>query len=222
MTPPGQIIDFDAFKKKDAASLVPRGGGKRPDTPEPGWFGGRIDPKAVALLLVTALFLAIIMTPTGRTAVTVYPVDSIAPRNVRAAEDLLIEDTLSTEKIRQTTQEQALDLYDLDDRASAKVADVLKSSFDLMTGAYTVQTGQAHRLVLREFEKGSAPPTPPAALEEARRALAKFEGSARFAEVEKEFGERLTVPLSKRDVATLRAYHYWPMIGMVIDGAVSR
>ncbi len=223
MTPPGQIIDIDAFKKKDESfSSLKNGGSKRPEEKGPKWIGGRIDPKAALLLIATALFLALIMTPTRRSEVTVYPVDSIAPRNVRAAEDMLIEDTRSTEKIRQVTQEQALDIYDLDDRASAKAAKVIGDSFSLMTGAYATQADQAHRLTLKEYAEQGEEGVPPKALAEAKQALAKFEGSERFDEVEKQFRDALGVPLSRKDLTTLRSYHYWPMIGIVIDGAVSR
>lgn len=219
MTPPGKIIDIDAFKKKDESfgSRPKKGGGADPSG---GLLAGRIDKPTALLLLVTTLFLTLIMAPSRRADVTPLEVDAIAPRNVRAAEELLIEDVASTAKNRATARRGVLDVYDLDTRGATIGVEQVRDAFGMVAVAYSTRAEHAYKIAVAAFDPKAV--VDKVKIAEAKASLAAFESTAAFGALEKKFDEILGLTLTDRERRTLRHYHYWPQIGSVVGSAVNR
>jgi len=109
MSPAGKIINIDAFKNK-ASGLKPSQSGN--GTAGAGTPGGLKFTILLACAVIAAL--SYIMIPAGKGIIPILPVGSIAPKNIKAPEEMLVEDKESTEKNRRKAMEAVLDIYDYD------------------------------------------------------------------------------------------------------------
>ncbi|MDH5638392.1 MAG: hypothetical protein OEZ04_07870, partial [Nitrospinota bacterium] len=92
MGPAGKIIDIDAFKKKESGLKS-----TRPiPAPKAGFIKRHWQPILIFTLLLAAL--TVIVSPPRKQKVNVYPIGSIAPENIKAEDDILLEDAESTQK----------------------------------------------------------------------------------------------------------------------------
>lgn len=214
MSPAGKIINIDAFKRKESGLKSSKSNLDKNRKKRRGGFGFVL---VHALIVIGAL--TYIMIPHGKEAVPVYPVDSIAPINIKAPEDMLVEDKESTEKNRLSAAESVLDIYDFDSAAEKTVSARIEAAFKIMAQGYMARIPpRDYDLVLSGFE--SSETSADADTEEMKERLASakdvvagFESSEAFQVLEKEFLEKLGAPLDDRSVQTLRYYHYWPKIG---------
>lgn len=224
MSPAGKIINIDAFKKKESG--LPSA--KKP-VEKKKEARRRKDRNFVVLLIFSAaLALAIMMTPSTKTVIKVPPVDSIAPYNVKAPEDMLIEDRESTEKNRAQARDSVLDVYDFDAAAEKVVKTRIKEAFAFMASSYAAHAEQAYIDALADLNlrgddgAGASVPASEDPVEaerlarryaEAKGTINEFEKSEAFAELESKFYSMLEMELDEKAIKSARYYHYRPEIG---------
>jgi len=223
MTPAGKIIDIDAFKKKESGLNWPKSAFNLRAAKRPRFTAGA--KEALALVAAVIVALTYLMTPPGKEEVRALPAGSIAPENVKAPEELLVEDVESTEANRQAARDAALDVYDLDSAAAVSTAERLRAALLAADEGYRAATGAAYDEVIADMDRAvssGAPATGPARLIEARRKVTAFEASPAFAAVEQRFMAALPFSLDAAGAAvTLRHYHYWPRIADLTGAALA-
>jgi len=230
MSQAGKIINIDAFKKKESGLAS----SKKPSKQGKGKGGVRNKNFVILLVISVSLALAIMMTPSKKASVKVLPLNSIAPYNIKASEDMLIEDKESTEKNKSQAKEAVLDVYDFDSRAEQNVRNKISEAFALMVSAYTTHAEQAYNDALAEFDSSDldsgqaiVQPADPAEAEKlakrysaARAALTEFEKSEAFAKLEADFMMKLGLELDEKTIKSARYYHYRPQIGEIVASIV--
>ena len=151
MTPPGKIINIDAFKQKDESfsSLQKNEADKKSEKA----FAQKGYLWAVVLVTTLSLCLAYLVLPAKKSSIVTPPVNSIASANIKAPENLLIEDDESTQKKRREAKQSVLDIYDLDDRAKSDISIAVRKAFGLIGKAYLTHAEQAYQDTIIEFEK---------------------------------------------------------------------
>ena len=219
MTPAGKIIDIDAFKRKESGLKTTRLLPPR----ERDWAREYGPTAAIFVLLVVAL--TFLVSPPAKIVVPVYSIGSISPSNIKAQEDLLVEDKESTQKNRKEAYDSALDIYDFDSGREAAAAERVKNAFSLVARGYRAFSEQAYLEILQERERiesetdmGIRPG--PAETSQAAKRMAEFEKSPAFATLMEEFKKTLGVTLDEKSLGTLRYYHFWPRIEEAILSAV--
>lgn len=218
----GKIISFEAFRKRASGAKPPA----RRDHSSPLRFFTERGAQGWLMIFFTAVALAFLMTPGSAPSVPVPPTGSIAPYNIKAPTDALIEDKESTEKNRRQAAEAALDIYDFDANAEKELGLRVKEAFEVMSAYYTTHARQAYVDVIssmetleengRDIKDIKAKKTLPAEkrkLADAEAQLAALERGEAFSTAESAFMEKLGVELSPKDLETARQYHYWPKMG---------
>ncbi len=229
MSPAGKIINIDAFKNK-ASGLRPSQSGN--GTAGAGTPGGLKFTILLACAVIAAL--SYIMIPAGKGIIPILPVGSIAPKNIKAPEEMLVEDKESTEKNRRKAMEAVLDIYDYDSEAEKEISEKISQAFTTMANGYKTIVGSSYTLVIEEFEKAETQdaetenPDKTAQdaelqkkLAESKQAVADFEKSEAFETLESGFKTALGVELDEKSIQTLRYYHYWSKLGERISSIVS-
>jgi len=82
------------------------------------------------LLFVTCLIIASLISPILPSTIPDYQAGDISVQNIKATQDLEVEDTVSTEKKRTENEEKSLSVYDFDSGAPDEVKSRLLSTFD--------------------------------------------------------------------------------------------
>ncbi|MGK7346123.1 MAG: HD family phosphohydrolase [Candidatus Nitrospinota bacterium M3_3B_026] len=219
MTPAGKIINIDAFKKKESGLAPSR---KRPG--DDGDAERRRKEFVFLLLLSVALALALMMTPSRTETIKVPEEGSIAPGNIKAPEDMLIEDNESTAKKKREAREAVLDVYDFDSQAEKKIKAKINEAFFTISSVYSTRAGmRAYKDVISVFDADEAVSPPPGdgSLAESRAAVNEFENSEAFKAAEKEFWDKLGVEPAEKALKSARYYHYSPRIGEMVSSIIS-
>ena len=84
------------------------------------------------VLLIVSILTAVILSPRLTTSVYRYHPGDIARQNVKAGEDTLVEDRVSTLKKQEEAVAASLSVYDLDEEASLEIRKRIEGSFDSM------------------------------------------------------------------------------------------
>lgn len=224
MTPPGKIINIDAFKHKEsgvpASSKTPKNTGAR----------SKRKDRAFATLLVLSVTIAMsfMMTPASR-KVVLPPVDSITPHNIKALEDMLVEDKESTEKNRLLVRDAVLDVYDFDSGAAKLVITKISEAFSSMANAYKAHDAMAYKDVMADLARSAVGdtqfPVDDAELEKrlavSKKVIAKFEQSEEFLKLETGFTEKLGLGMDDKMRQYARHYHYSPDIAKRLSSIVA-
>ncbi|MDH5509353.1 MAG: HDIG domain-containing protein [Nitrospinota bacterium] len=220
MGPAGKIIDIDAFKKKESGLKS-----TRPiPAPKVGFIKRHWQPILIFALLLVAL--TVIVSPPRKQKVNVYPIGSIAPENIKAEDDILLEDAESTEKNRQAAHEATLDVYDYDSALEARVAERVINAFTLMYKGYVAYSKTSYEDLLQERERLESEsdihidPLPKDRLAQSQKTIMEFERSDGFRALLEEFQNALGVKLESRTMAILRYYHFWPRIEEAVTSAL--
>ena len=230
MTPPGKIINIDAFKQRDESfsSLQKNEAGPKGEKA----FDQKGYLWAGVFVVALSLCLAYLVLPAKKSSIVTPPVNSIASANIKAPENILVEDDESTRKKRREAKESVLDVYDLDDRAVGAISQAVKKAFGLIGKAYLTHAEQAYKDTITEFEKiieserGISPADEEqikewrARVAEAKLSLKKFEKSEGFKKLESDFVSTIGVKLDKKTLKTARYYHYWPHISELVITAI--
>ncbi|VAX16826.1 Membrane protein containing HD superfamily hydrolase domain, YQFF ortholog [hydrothermal vent metagenome] len=222
MSPTGKIININAFKNKESGltSNQTLSNGKRKKNKKNTVF-------VISLVVSVAISLAMMMTPSSK-KMKIPPVDSIIPYNIKAQEDMLIEDKESTEINRKQIFDAVLDVYDFDSAAEKKVNREITDVFSLMANAYTTYTGKAYKDVIAEVDRiladteatsDSLDSNETAELErlaESKKIIAEFESGEEFPKLEQKFADQLGIQMSEKMRRLARHYYYSPEIGKLV------
>jgi cyclic-di-AMP phosphodiesterase PgpH len=175
-----------------------------------------------ALLVAT---LTALLLPRLQLQTRTLTLDDIAPADIKAHTDFLLEDEVSAQKKRQEAEDRILPVYDVDSQAVEAIKQRLKRAMQAIEAAYDVR-----------------PPELSGSLQDARSTAitpgdaARIKGldgvdtpisrelitmSPFFGEREQEFRRLLGVELNEEALATLRRLHYDPRVQQAIIHAVS-
>src|SRR5919109_2848499 len=166
--------------------------------------------------------LTVLLLPRLQLKTRTLVVGDIAPADIKAHTDFLLEDEVSAQKKRQEAEERVLPLYDFDQHAIDEIDRRLKWALQTIEAAYQVRPPELSGALQ---DARSAPLTP----EEAARiqGLAGVQTtmsreaittSPFFAEREQEFRRILGVELGAETLTTLRQLQYTPRLRQgVID-----
>ena len=109
-------------KRKKRSKLIEPGPQKISLLKHPALYKG-------LLLLVTCLIIASLISPRIPSTVPSYKVGDVSDQNIKALQDLLVEDTSSTAAKRLENEVKSPSIYDFDADASEEVRNRLGATF---------------------------------------------------------------------------------------------
>ena len=109
-------------KRKQQSKLIEPGPQKVSLLKQPALYKG-------LLLLVTCLIIASLISPRIPSTVPSYQVGDVSDQNIKALQDLLVEDTASTAAKRQEKEGKSPSIYDFDSEASEEVHNRVAATF---------------------------------------------------------------------------------------------
>jgi cyclic-di-AMP phosphodiesterase PgpH len=175
---------------------------------------------ALLVATLTALLLPQLQLQTRSLAI-----DDIAPADIKAHTDFLLEDEVSAQKKRQEAEERILPVYDFDQQAVEVIDQRLQRAMQIIEAAYQVRPPELAGLLQ---DARSTPLTPEEVarvkgLDGVQTAISRelLTTSPFFAEREQEFRRMLGVALSEEALATLRRLQYDPQVRQAILHAVA-
>jgi len=176
----------------------------------------------IALLVAT---LTILLLPRLQLQMRTLAIGDIAPADIKAHTDFLLEDEVSAQKKRKEAEDRLLPVYDFDSQGVASIDQRLKRAMQSLEAAYHIRPPE----LSGSFHDSRATPITP---EEAAR-LKGLEGvqtplrqelvvtSPFFHEREQAFRRSLGIELSEETLATLRQLQYAPGVRQAIIHAIS-
>jgi cyclic-di-AMP phosphodiesterase PgpH len=176
----------------------------------------------IALLVAT---LTILLLPRLQLRMRTLAIGDIAPADIKAHTDFLLEDEVSAQKKRKETEERLLPVYDFDSQAVAAIDQRLRRAMQNLEAAYHIRPP--------ELSGGlqTTPGTPMTPEEVAR--VKGLEGaqtplsqelvvtSPFFREREQTFRRSLGIQLSEETLLTLRQLQYAPGVRQAVIHAIS-
>ena len=102
---------------------------KVPDMPS---LAKNLKVQRMAILIVAAMLLSVLLTPAINFSPPHFKVGSIAPKDVKADRDFLVEDRTSTEQKKRESVERTRSVYDYDVTYAAKFIPAIPTSFSKM------------------------------------------------------------------------------------------
>lgn len=170
-------------------------------------------------IAITSLFVAlltVLLLPRLQLQPPMLAVGEVAPADIKAPTNLLIEDEVSTQQKRREIEDRVLPVYDYDWQVLAAIDGRLTRAMQAIESAYHMRPPE----LTGSFVADHAPaPTP-----EARARMAGLNGaqvvlnrdvitaSPLFRERERAFQQALGVELSDDTLSTLRRLHYDPLL----------
>lgn len=214
----GKIINIKNLKKGDTA--------EKPLSISIQQIISHIFPWVIAFIVATAL--TFIISPTFRSPYPALKSGDISSKNIRAPEDTLIEDKVSTIKSKKRAEETSPDVYDFDIRLTTDITKRASASFDLMVKFYKDKVPELYSSIEKEDEMSEID-TESSLAEEGRKLkreiaskLNRFENSSEFRSKEREFQSMLKIELSDKNLKVLRWHHYKKSIKDNINGFISQ
>lgn len=213
----GKIINLKSFKKGETIESPISG-----ITPE---------GKNTLFLLLMAIGLTaaitFILAPTFKSDYADLKVGDIASKNIRAPEDLLIEDKTSTLKIKKRAEETSPDVYDFDTKLTRDITNRVSTAFDLMAKFYKEKVPDIYETFKMEEERTEidvevSGEDKKKLHREMTFRLNKFESSEEFRAKEMEFQAILKTELSDKSFKTLKWHHYKSSIKDNINSFISQ
>jgi len=187
--------------------------------------GLKIAWREIGIIAVLIATLTIMLLPRLQLQMRTLAIGDIAPADIKAPTDFLLEDEVSAQKKRKDAEEHLLPVYDFDSQTVAAIDQRLKRAMQSLEVAYHVR-----------------PPELSGSLQDARATLitpgevARLKGlegvqtplsqelvitSAFFREREQAFLRSLDIDLSEDTLATLRQLKYAPAVRQAIIHALS-
>src|SRR3972149_3972993 len=214
----GKIINIKNLKKGDTV--------KKPLSISLQKIISYISPGVIAFIVTTAL--TFIISPTFRSPYPALKTGDISSKNIRAPEDTLIEDKVSTIKSKKRAEETSPDVYDFDIRLTTDITKRVSAAFDLMVKFYKGKVPELYSSIEKEDEMSEID-TESSLVEEGRKLkreiaskLSRFENSSEFRSKEREFQSMLKIELSDKNLKALRWHHYKKSIKDNISGFISQ
>ncbi len=87
-----------------------------------------------AMLIISSMTIALLLYPHPLIPSKTYKVGDVADRDIKATQDYLVEDEISTEKRRVEAMQKAMAVYDLDEAVLSTIRSRLDNSFSPMRG----------------------------------------------------------------------------------------
>ncbi|MEK6590233.1 MAG: HDIG domain-containing metalloprotein [Nitrospinota bacterium] len=214
----GKIINIKSFTKGD--------------TLEKSLSGSSAEGKSYLFLwlIIIAVIVSItfILTPPFRSSQTVLDVGDISLKNIRANEDILVEDKVSTIKNKERAEESSPDIYDFDTKLTRDITNKVSAAFDLMAKFYKEGIPDIYSYIEKEEDEGGidSESLSGEALKKLKREMTahlnKFENSDEFRAKEAEFQNILKIDLSDNILKILRFHHYKGEIKDRINNFISQ
>ncbi len=164
-------------------------------------------------LLISLTFLLI---PRGTLPSKQHNAGDIVPRDIKAANDMLVEDVESTAKIKEKAAETVREVFDLDPKLSDAIAKRLTAEFEKVRKGYETHVSEAaaRRTTKRKGPSGSADgkgalrlkPPAPAGVD------ARFERTQAFKTLETGFFATLRIQPTPNLLRVLRERRYDPAL----------
>ena len=112
----------------------------------------RVDSPYLPWLLGAALslFLAFVTTTGLYTSSVAYRVGDVARRDIKAPQDMHVQDAAATDLLRQEARERVLPQYDLDTKLGEEIEGKLRSAFDLVQKTLRAQSDAIRNNLLTE------------------------------------------------------------------------
>lgn len=194
----GKIINIKSFKKGDT--------GEKPLSAPPVENKSILFPWMVAITATAAI--TFILAPAFKPHYTSLDAGDIASKNIRASEDILVEDKASTLKNRKRAEETSPDVYDFDTKLNRDITKRVSTAFDLMTKFYKERVPDLYAFIEQEEERTEIDTESTRIKKEINLKLNRFESSEEFKAKEMEFQTILKIDLSDKTFKTLRWHHY--------------
>ena len=176
----------------------------------------------IALLVAT---LTVLLLPRLQLQTRTLAIGDIAPADIKAHTDFLLEDEVSAQKKRNEAEDRVLPLYDFDQHAIEAIDQRLKWAMQTIEAAYQVRSPELSGTLQ---EARSVPLTPEETarvqgLSGVQTAMSRelITTSPFFAEQEQEFRRRLGVELGTETLAALRQLQYTPRLRQGIVEALA-
>ncbi|HEX2275799.1 MAG TPA: hypothetical protein VHN13_01575, partial [Candidatus Tectomicrobia bacterium] len=177
---------------------------------------------------ITALLIAILtvlLLPRLQLQARTLALGDIAPVDIKAPSDFLIEDEVSSQKKRREAEDRVLPVYDFDLQAAAAIDHRLKRAMQAIEAAYRVRPPELSG-TLRDARSTTVTPEDAArmkGLEGLQTGVSREFASASpfFREREQEFARVLGIEVGEDTQAVLRRFHYDPQIRQAISQVVS-
>ncbi|MBI3582677.1 MAG: HDIG domain-containing protein [Nitrospinae bacterium] len=216
----GKIINLKSFKNT-ANKINPKGAAA--EKPAAGSDDVR---KSALFLWVMALIatasLTILLTPSFKSDNISHNPGDIALRDIKAPEDILIEDKATTIKNKKIAEETSPDIYDFDTKMTRDFTNRVSLAFDLMTKFYKERVPDIYSFIEREEERTEIDTESIKLKREMTVRLNKFESSDEFRAKETEFQAILKIELSDKGIKSLRWHHYKKEIRDNINDFISQ
>jgi putative nucleotidyltransferase with HDIG domain len=177
----------------------------------------------ITVLLVAAL--TVLLLPRLRLQTRTFAVGDIAPADIKAHTDLLIEDEVSAQKKRTEVEERILPVYDFDPRAAEAIDQRVQRAMQIIEAAFHVRPPEFLG-ALQDAPSAAMTPEDAArvkGLDTVQAALSRevIITSPFFHEREQEFRRALGIELSEEMLATLRRLQYEPRLRQAVMDVVS-
>jgi cyclic-di-AMP phosphodiesterase PgpH len=177
---------------------------------------------------ITALLVAILtvlLLPRLQLRARTLALGDIAPVDIKAHTDFLIEDEVSSQKKRREAEDRILPVYDFDLQAVEVIDQRLKRAMQVVEAAYHIRPPELSGM-LRDARSTTVPPEVAArvrGLDGLQTAIGRefVTASPFFQEREQEFARVLGIEIGEDVQAVLRRLHYDPQVRQVISQAVS-
>jgi cyclic-di-AMP phosphodiesterase PgpH len=177
------------------------------------------------VLVATLTVLLLPLLPQLRWQLRTFAIGDIAPADIKAPTDFLIEDDASTQKKRQEAADRILPVYDFDPHATEAVDQRVKRALQIIEAAYQVRPPELSG-ALRDAGATTITPEDAArvkGVDGVQTPLGRelLTTTPFFQEHEQAFRRILGIELSADALATLRRLQYEPRLRQAIMQAVS-
>ncbi len=202
----GKIISIKNFKQKIGKT------GLKGEGAEKSLSGISREGQSTLLLwiigFITTIAITFILTPKLKPAYIPLNAGDIAVKNIKAPEDILIEDRTSTLKNKKRAEETSPDIYDFDTKMTRDITKRVSLAFDIMAKFYKERVPDLYSFIEKEEERTEIDTESIKLKREITVRLNKFESSDEFRAKEMEFQAILKIELSDKGIKSLRWHHY--------------
>ncbi|MBI3600685.1 MAG: hypothetical protein HY097_08600, partial [Nitrospinae bacterium] len=202
----GKIINIKSFKHAVSKANLKGDTIEKPLSSPSSENKSIVFPWIVAITATVAI--TFILAPTFKPHYTNLNTGDIAPKHIKASDDILVEDKTSTLKNKKRAEETSPDVYDFDTKLNRDITRRASTAFDLMTKFYKERVPDLYKFIEQEEERTEIDTDTTRMKKEMNLRLNKFETSDEFKSKEMEFQAILKVDLSDKSFKTLRWYHY--------------
>ncbi len=181
-------------------------------------------------VLAFITIISITLLPSFPVQLQNFKINDIASKNIKASEDFLVEDKISTEKNRDDAIENSYPVYDYNPETLNEINKKISSAFSSMEALYAESSPGIYKeidevnellSISDELTTGKERNLYKKQKEEIDKKLYSIETSDYFKKKENEFNAALGIGLSGKSLKTLKWHHYNPKIVKQIQQLLS-